>query len=47
MIEADRTQRGEVEASLELLQACPRISLILNKTKVSASNSFGSYGYYR
>jgi len=47
VIEADRTQRGEVEASLELLQACPRISLILNKTTVSVSNSFGSYGYYR
>jgi protein-tyrosine kinase len=47
VIEADRTQRGEVEASLELLYACPRISLILNKTKVTASNSFGSYGYYR
>ncbi len=47
VIEADRTQRGEVEASLELLRDCPQISLILNKTKVAASNSFGSYGYYR
>ncbi len=46
VIEADRTQRGEVEASLELLHACPQISLILNKTKVAASNSFGSYNYY-
>jgi len=47
VIEADRTQRGEVEASIELLRDCPHISLILNKTKVTASNSFGSYGYYR
>jgi protein-tyrosine kinase len=45
VIEADRTQRGEVEASLELLRACPRISLILNKTKVATNDSFGSYSY--
>jgi len=45
VIEADRTQRGEIEASLELLRACPQISLILNKTKVATSDSFGSYGY--
>lgn len=45
VIEADRTQRGDVEASLELLRACPRISLVLNKTKVATSHSFGSYPY--
>lgn len=45
VIEADRTQRGEIEASLELLRACPRISLILNKTQGTTSDSFGSYRY--
>jgi len=45
VIEADRTQRGEVEGSLELLRACPRISLILNKRKAVTSDSFGSYPY--
>jgi len=45
VIEADRTQRAEVEGSLELLRACPRISLILNKRKALTGDSFGSYAY--
>ena len=45
VIEADRTQRAEVEASLNLLQACPRISLILNKTQLETSDSFGAHRY--
>lgn len=47
VVEAERTQRGEVEAALELVRACPLVSAILNKTRLSASHTFGAYdGYY-
>jgi protein-tyrosine kinase len=45
VVEADRTQREEVEAAIDLLHACPRISLVLNKTKIATSDSFGPYTY--
>jgi len=45
VVEADRTQRAEVEASVDLVAHCARISLILNKTSVRTSDSFGSYAY--
>ena len=45
VVEADRTQREEVEASLRFLHACPRISLVLNKTRIAMSDSFGPYAY--
>jgi protein-tyrosine kinase len=44
VVEASRTQQDEVEASLSMLSACPRISLLLNKSE-QASAHFGSYGY--
>jgi protein-tyrosine kinase len=46
VIEAHRTQRQEIEAGLNLLGSCPRISLLLNKSDQMASEHFGSYGSY-
>lgn len=45
VIEAERTQRDEVEASLDLIQTCPTITLLLNKVKMSTPRSFGVYSY--
>src|ERR1700747_613606 len=45
VIEAHGTQRDEIEASLSMLNVCPRISLLLNKSDTLASEHFGSYGY--
>jgi protein-tyrosine kinase len=47
VIEAHGTQRDEIEAALRMLSACPRISLLLNKTDTQASEHFGSHGYYK
>jgi protein-tyrosine kinase len=44
VIEAYRTQQDEIEASLGMLSACPRISLVLNKSEQGTAH-FGSYGY--
>ncbi len=44
VVEAYRTQQEEIEASLSLLSACSRISLLLNKSE-QANAHFGSYGY--
>jgi protein-tyrosine kinase len=35
VVEAERTQREEVEAALDLIQACPLIMLLLNKVQVT------------
>lgn len=45
VVQADRTQREEVEAAVELLAHCPRISLLLNKTSLRMTDSFGAYAY--
>jgi Mrp family chromosome partitioning ATPase len=45
IVEAGRTQREEVEASLELLSCCPQVSLVLNKMRVTTGDSFGSSAY--
>ncbi len=42
VVEAERTQRGEVEAALDLVRACPSVSAVLNKTRLSASHTFGA-----
>ena len=44
VVEAYRTQQDEIEASLGMLSACPRISLVLNKSEQGTAH-FGSYGY--
>ena len=46
VVEADRTQREEVEASLDLIQACPSITLVLNKQQISSRYTFGAYSSY-
>ena len=46
VVEAGRTQRAELGASLELLKACPNVILVLNKVKLTHRHSFGSYYYF-
>ena len=46
IVEANHTQQVEIEASLSMLSACPRISLLLNKSDTMAGEHFGSYEYY-
>lgn len=46
VVEAERTQRDEVEAALDLIQACPQIMLLLNKVQVSTRYTFGAYSNY-
>jgi protein-tyrosine kinase len=46
VVEADRTQRDEVEASLDLIQACPNITMVLNKQQISSRYTFGAYSSY-
>jgi protein-tyrosine kinase len=46
VVEAYRTRRDEVEASLDLIQACPNIALVLNKQQVSSRYTFGAYSSY-
>ena len=46
IVEAHNTQQAEIEAGLSTLSACPRISLLLNKSDTLASEHFGSHGYY-
>jgi protein-tyrosine kinase len=46
IVEAHHTQQVEIEASLSMLSACPRISLLLNKSDTMAGEHFGSYQYY-
>jgi protein-tyrosine kinase len=44
VVEACSTQQGEIQAALSTLGACPRISLLLNKSDGFSSEHFGSYG---
>src|SRR6266446_772715 len=46
IVEAHHTQQMEIEASLGMLSACPRISLLLNKSDTLSGEHFGSYEYY-
>jgi receptor protein-tyrosine kinase len=46
VVEANRTQETEIEESIRLISTCPNISLLLNKVEGTASDHFGSYGYY-
>lgn len=45
VVEAERTQRADLEASLELVRACPSVMLMLNKTRINNAHSFGAYDY--
>ena len=46
VVEAERTQRDEIEAALELIETCPNITLVLNKQRVPSRFSFGTYSSY-
>jgi len=46
VVEAERTQRSEVEAALDLVRVCPTVTMLLNKVKLTTSHTFGAYDYY-
>jgi protein-tyrosine kinase len=46
VVEAERTQRDEVEAALDLIQTCPQIMMLLNKVQISTRYTFGAYSNY-
>ncbi|MBU6497231.1 MAG: hypothetical protein KGJ41_05485 [Rhodospirillales bacterium] len=46
VVEAERTQRNEVVAALDLIKACPSVTLMLNKIKLTTSYTFGAYHYF-
>ncbi len=45
VVEAARTQRSELDAALEMIKACPKIVLLLNKQSGHNRSSFGAYSY--
>jgi protein-tyrosine kinase len=45
VIEAERTQRGEILAALDLIKSCQRILLLLNKITTTSAHMFGAYYY--
>ena len=45
VVEAGRTQRSELEAALDMIRACPKIVLLLNKQAGRNRSSFGAYSY--
>jgi protein-tyrosine kinase len=47
VVEAERTQRHNVEAVLELLRPCPNITLILNKIRPFSTSAYHDYHYHR
>lgn len=46
VVEAQRTQRSEVEAALDMVEACPILQLMLNQARMTANDTFGAYGGY-
>jgi receptor protein-tyrosine kinase len=46
VVEAERTQRNELVAALELVNVCPTITLLLNKIQLTTSYTFGAYHYF-
>ena len=46
VVEAERTQRTEIEAAIELVRVCPNITILLNKVRLTTSYTFGAYDYY-
>lgn len=43
VVEAEQTQRPEVESALDLVQSCPNITLLLNKVQLRSRHTFGGY----
>lgn len=46
VVEAERTQRNEVEAALDMVDSCPTLQLVLNRAVLTANDTFGAYGGY-
>ena len=46
VVEAERTQRNEVEAAFDLVKSCPNVTLLLNKIQLTTSYTFGAYHYF-
>ena len=46
VVEAEKTQRAEVLAALDLVKACASVTLMLNKITASTSYTFGAYNYF-
>jgi receptor protein-tyrosine kinase len=46
VVEAERTQKNEVEAALDMVDACPTLQLVLNRSLLTANDTFGAYGGY-
>jgi Mrp family chromosome partitioning ATPase len=47
VVEAQKTQRRTLEDALTLLNACPNVNLLLNKSRVSfGAEGYGDYGGY-
>jgi receptor protein-tyrosine kinase len=46
VVRAESTQRDEVEAALDLVEACPVLQLLLNRTRLATNDSFGAHGEY-
>jgi len=46
IVEAERTQRSEVEAALDMVDSCPTLQLVLNRAVLTANDTFGAYGGY-
>lgn len=45
VVQAQATQRAEVEAALDLVDTCPNIQLLLNRSILRGHDTFGAYGY--
>ncbi|GAC1338910.1 MAG: XrtA-associated tyrosine autokinase [Acetobacteraceae bacterium] len=46
IVEAERTQRNEVEAAIDLVRTCPTLTMLLNKVRMSTNHTFGAYDYF-
>jgi receptor protein-tyrosine kinase len=46
VVEAERTQREEVESALDMVATCPHVMLVLNKIRGTRGHAFGYYDYY-
>ena len=46
VVHAEKTQRAELEAALDMVEACPVLQLMLNQTRQNSSDTFGAYGAY-
>ncbi|MBY0338168.1 MAG: hypothetical protein K2X11_16255 [Acetobacteraceae bacterium] len=45
VVQSGRTRRPELEAALDMLDACPTLQLVLNQASSGATDAFGAYGY--